>query len=242
MSFKTICMWSGPRNLSTAMMRSFENRADTAVWDEPFYAPSLAASGRDHPGRQAILKHHETDPDKVARACLETPPGGEPFYFQKHMPRHMEDGFPMDWTKNCQHFFLLRSPDAVIASYAKTWANLTIEDIGFLQQVDLYDRFIAQGHTVPIIDSDDILANPEAMLTALCEALGMPFDPAMLAWPSGPRETDGVWAPYWYKSVEASTGFTGPRTEAPVVPSHCLDMSEKCRPAYERLYAMRIKP
>ncbi len=238
---KVICMWSGPRNLSTAMMRSFENRVDTVVWDEPFFAPWLFATGKDHPGRKETLERHEINPTKIAQECLVAPSGGESFYLQKHMPHHMENDFPLEWTKHCQHFFLLRRPDAVIASYAKGRTEFVIEDIGFLQQIKLYDKLVAEGHNVPIIDSDDILANPEAMLIALCKTLNMPFDPAMLNWPAGPRDTDGAWAPYWYKSVESSTGFTGRRQEPPVVPKLYQEMAEQCRPAYDALLALSIK-
>jgi len=239
---QVICMWSGPRNLSTAMMRSFENRADTAVWDEPFFAPWLAATGKDHPGREETLARHDSDPASVAKACLGPTPNGQKYFFQKHMPHHMEVSFPLNWTKNCKHFFLLRRPDAVIASYAKSRADFEIEDIGFLQQVALYDRFIAEGHNVPIIDSDDILADPNTMLTKLCSALGMPFDKSMLTWPKGKRDTDGAWAPWWYKSVESSTGFGLPRKETPIVPTRYQAMADECRPAYERLFGVRLTP
>jgi len=236
-----ICMWSGPRNLSTAMMRSFENRADTHVWDEPFFAPWLAATGKDHPGREETLSRHESNPKRVAKLCLEQPPGGARYYFQKHMPHHMEDLFPVAWTKACKHFFLIRRPDAVIASYVKGRAEFDIDDIGFFPLIRFYDWLENQGHAIPIVDCDDILTDPKNILGALCAALGMPFDPAMLSWPAGPRDTDGAWAPWWYKSVQSSTGFAAPKTEKPVVPQKHQTLLEQCQPAYDKLYQKRLR-
>lgn len=235
-----ICMWSGPRNLSTAMMRAFENRSDTQVWDEPFFAPWLATTGKNHPGRKETLARHESNPKRVAELCLKRPSGGRPYYFQKHMPHHMEDIFPVAWTERCRHFFLIRRPDAVIASYVKGRADFDIDDIGFFPLIRMYEWLSKQGHTIPILDCDDILADPKNTLSKLCAELGMPFDPAMLAWPAGPRDTDGAWAPWWYKSVENSTGFAPPKTEEPVVPAAYRPILEKCQPAYELLYAKRL--
>jgi len=241
MSHEVICMWSGPRNLSTAMMRAFENRADTHVWDEPFFAPWLLATGKDHPGRVESLDAHETDPAKVADQCLQAPPGGVAYYFQKHMPHHMEADFPLDWTRDCRHFFLIRKPDAVIASYAKGRAKFDRDDIGFWPQIRLYEYLTNAGHEIPIVDSDDILANPKGVLSKLCAALGMAFDENMLSWPAGPRDTDGAWAPWWYKSVEASTGFAPPKNAAPIVPQKYLSLVSECQAAYEQLYEKRLQ-
>ena len=237
---QVICMWSGPRNLSTAMMRSFENRADTHVWDEPFFAPWLAATGTDHPGRAETLAAHETNPKIVARQCQDAPPPGCKFYFQKHMPHHMADGFPLDWTQNCKHFFLIRRPDAVIASYAKSRPDFKPDDIGFWPQIRLFDYLSQAGHDLPIVDCDDILADPKGLLSKLCSALDLPFDEAMLSWPSGPRNTDGAWAPWWYDSVEKSTGFAPPRRQLPVVPAPYKSLLTEVKPAYERLYEKRL--
>ena len=222
------------------MMRSFENRADTHVWDEPFFAAWLAATGKDHPGRTETLARHDSDANRVAEACLAPPPGGACYYFQKHMPHHMADGFPLDWTQHCRHFFLIRRPDAVIASYVKSRAEFDVDDIGFGPLVRFYDWLAGQGHDIPMVDCDDILADPQGILSALCAKLGMPFDQNMLSWPAGPRETDGAWAPWWYKSVEASTGFAPPKTEKPVVPQKYQNILELCQPAYEKLYQKRL--
>lgn len=234
-------MWSGPRNLSTAMMRSFENRADCKVWDEPFFAPFLKATGLDHPGRVGTLAAHETDPVTVAKHCAVDGPDKWPLFFQKHMPHHMIEGFPRDWMKSCRHFFLLRDPAAVIASYAKSRPYFTIEDIGVLQQVQMFDEITDwQGNPPPVVDSDDILEAPEAMLRLLCDAIDIPFDPDMLGWPAGKRDTDGAWAPYWYKSVENSTGFGLPRPGRAHVPKIYAPILDQCRPAYERLHVTRL--
>jgi hypothetical protein len=182
-----IAMWSGPRNLSTASMYSFAARGDFVVMDEPFYAPYLAATGADHPMRDAILAAHETDPQAVARDCRDTP--GRPHLYMKHMPHHMVDGFPLDWARDCVNIHLIRHPARVIASYSAKREAPTLEDIGFVQQTRLYE---ALGGVV--IDSADIRAAPEQALRRLCDAIGLGFDPAMLSWPAGPRAEDGVWA------------------------------------------------
>lgn len=237
-----ICMWSGPRNLSTAMMRSFENRADCAVWDEPFFAPFLAETGKDHPGREETLATHETDADKVARACPKQAPNGQAYYFQKHMPHHMIDGFDRGWMTRAKHFLLIRHPAAVINSYAKGRARFDESDIGLIQQLEFYDAICAFQDTVPIIDSGVFLENPEGHLRALCEALDVPFDPAMLSWPAGPRDTDGAWAPYWYGSVEKSTEF-GPSREAPtIVAPKYQSILDAALPAYQALFEKRLIP
>ena len=166
-----IAMWSGPRNLSTAMMRSFGARLDCAVMDEPFFAPFLRATGKPHPGRVETLEAHETDPDAVAALC--TAPTSKPFHLQKHMPHHMLPEFPMSWAQQATHFFLLRHPQRVIASYAKSRADFGLDDLGFAAQ----HRLWTQLGKPPVIHSETILQDPAAALTALCAALDIPFDP-----------------------------------------------------------------
>ena len=239
---QVICMWSGPRNLSTAMMRSFENRADCAVWDEPFFAPFLAATGIDHPGREETLAAHETDAGKVAKACLNPTPQGAAYYFQKHMPHHMVAGFDISWMKRAKHFLLIRHPAAVIQSYAKGRAQFDASDIGLVQQLKFYNAIIAFQDTVPILDSSVFLNDPEGHLRALCAALDMPFDAAMLSWPAGPRATDGAWAPYWYASVENSTGFGLPREAVTTVHHTYQPILDATLPAYHTLFEKRLIP
>ena len=232
-----IAMWSGPRNLSTAMMRSFGARGDCAVLDEPFFAPFLAVSGKAHPGRKETLETHETDPQKAEQICLAST--AQLYAFQKHMPHHMLPGFPKAWMKGAKHFFLLRHPRRVIASYAKGRADFSLDDLGFAAQSQLWE---ALGRP-PVIESETILRAPEAALKALCKAIDIPFDPAMLSWPKGPRPEDGAWAPWWYESVWASTGFGPPPSETlPELQAEHLPFLEACLPHYETLAADSLAP
>lgn len=220
-------MWSGPRNLSTAMMYSFGARPDFDVMDEPFYAPYLARTGAEHPMADQILAHHETDPDKVDQACR-TP--GNPHLYMKHMPHHMCEGFPFGWADDCVHVHLIRHPARVISSYAAKRADLTLDDIGFIQQCDIYDRF---GGVV--IDSTDIRADPEGMLRRLCDAIDLPFDDAMLEWEAGPRREDGIWADHWYGAVHRSTGFAGAEGSLPDLDPENAALLDAAMPYYERM-------
>jgi len=228
-----IAMWSGPRNLSTAMMYSFGNRADFAVMDEPFYAAYLAATGVNHPMRAEILAAQDNDPAKVAELCAQP---GRPHIYMKHMPHHMLDGFPMEWAKDCVNVHLIRHPARVIASYAAKREAPSFADIGFGQQTALYDQI---GGLV--IDSADIRADPEGMLRKLCTAIDLPFDPAMLSWPAGARVEDGVWASHWYGAVHKSTGFAGAEGALPMLSGDEERLLEEALPHYNTLYDQRIR-
>ena len=228
-------MWSGPRNLSTAMMYAFGNRADFAVWDEPFYAPYLRATGADHPMRAEIIASHETDPEVVGRQCLDTIPAQKPHFYMKHMPHHMIDGFPLDWTSTCINIHLIRHPARVMASYSAKRDQMTLHDLGFSQQAALYDKI---GGLV--IDSSDIRADPQGMLRKLCHAIGLGFDPAMLSWPAGPRDADGVWAAHWYNAVHQSTGFASAEGSLPTVAEDHQEILRKALPLYEQLHARKL--
>jgi hypothetical protein len=228
-------MWSGPRNLSTAMMYSFGNRADFSVWDEPFYAAYLAMTGFDHPMRDEVLATHEGDPNKVSARCLDTIPAQKPHFYMKHMAHHMIDGMPLDWAQDCVNVHLIRHPARVIASYGVKRSEMNFEDIGFAQQAAIYDRF--GGH---VIDSADIRANPETMLRKLCDAIGLGFDPAMLSWPAGPHTGDGVWASHWYNAVHKSTGFAGAEGPLPELNGEAADLCAQALPYYERLAALKL--
>lgn len=229
-----IAMWSGPRNLSTAMMYSFGNRADFAAWDEPFYAPYLDVSGVEHPMGAEIKTAHECDPAKVAAQCIGPVPDQKPNYYMKHMPHHMIDGIPIDWAQGCINVHLIRHPARVISSYGKKRASISMEDIGFQQQLDLYRQI---GGIV--IDSADIRENPEDMLNLLCDVIGIDFDPAMLSWPAGAKSFDGVWASHWYDAVHKSTGFAAAEGPIPDVPDHQELLSE-CLPFYETMASDKI--
>ena len=240
-----IAMWSGPRNISTAMMRSFENRPDTAVVDEPFYAAYLAATGLDHPMRDEVLASQPTDWSQVIAGLTGEAPGGAPIFYQKHMTHHMLPGVDLAWTAACRNAFLIRDPARVLASYSAKRGEVTLDDIGVERQAELFEREADRlGQAPPVIEGRDILADPPAALAALCAALDIPFDPAMLAWPAGRRDTDGVWAPAWYDAVEASTGFGPPPAEdaSPALPDPLKRIADAARPFYQRLAAFRLSP
>jgi len=237
-----IAMWSGPRNISTAMMRSFANRPDCTVIDEPFYAAFLKISGLAHPMRDQILAGHESNWRKVGRSLTGPAPDGSCVLYQKHMTHHMLPGIGRDWMGHCRHAFLIRHPARVLASYASKRDAVTFADIGFAEQWELFQ--IAgdlSGETPPVIDADQLLADPRAVLDRLCAALGLAFDEAMLSWPPGLRTTDGVWAPHWYDAVAGSTGFAeaGP---APILTDPALQAIEaQALPIYDRLAAHALK-
>lgn len=237
-----IAMWSGPRNISTAMMRAFENRPDTAVVDEPFYAAYLADTGLDHPMREEVLASQPRDWREVAAAMSGDAPRGAAVFYQKHMTHHMRPGFGLDWARACRNAFLIREPEAVLASYTVKRAEVTLEDIGVTRQHELFRRECDRlGEAPPVVQGADILADPRGMLTRLCAALGIPFRQEMLSWPAGRRETDGVWAPAWYDAVERSTGFEAPppRTPAPLS-DELRRIADLARPHYEALAAHKL--
>jgi hypothetical protein len=229
-------MWSGPRNLSTAMMRSFGNRADCTVVDEPFYAAYLAATGLDHPGRDDVVDSQPTDPAEVV-SVLTDGPVTTPVQYQKHMTHHLLPGIERTTLAPLRHAFLVRDPERVLTSYAKVRDEPTLEDLGLPQQVELFETFGG-----PVVDAADVLRDPRATLGMLCDALGIGFDEAMLSWPAGPRDTDGVWAPHWYAGVEASTGFApySPGSGDPL-PDRLAPLLERCRPYYEALAPYRLR-
>lgn len=236
-----IAMWSGPRNLSTAMMYAFAARGDCAVWDEPFYAAYLAQGGGPHPMQAEILHAHETDPARVAAACAAPPAGGEPLFYQKHMTLHMLDGFDRGFMRACTNVFLIRHPARVVASYAKKREGPTLADIGFVQQADLFDEVAGWlGHAPLVIDSADVREDPEGTLTRLCAALGIPFTPAMLRWSPGPKPFDGIWAPHWYGAVHRSSGFEDPEGPLPDLAPGYTRLIQDALPHYERLKALAL--
>lgn len=238
-----IAMWSGPRNISTAMMRSFENRPDAAVIDEPFYAAFLAATGIDHPMREESLASQPKDPRAVAEQILGPVPGGRPVWYQKHMTHHMVDGFPRDWIRHMRNAFLIRAPEDVLVSYVQKREAVTLDDIGFVSQRELFERESERlGRAPPVIHAGDVLADPRGTLGLLCGALDIPFSEAMLAWPAGRRASDGAWAPVWYASVERSTGFARPRQPArrEDLPAHLQAIADAARPHYEAMLPFRL--
>ncbi len=237
---KRIAMWSGPRNISTAMMRSWGSRADTVVCDEPLYAHYLVKTTVDHPGREEVIAHDETDWRKVARSLTGPIPDGKTVFYQKHMAHHLLPDIERDWLGDLTHCFLIRDPRAMLTSLIKNLPAARFEDTGLPQQLELFEHLVAGGGAPPVLDSRDVLENPRRLLGLLCDAVGVPFDDAMLSWPAGPRATDGVWARYWYHAVNESTGFAPYRPKNEAVPAELEPLLEQCMVCYEALYARRL--
>ena len=233
-------MWSGPRNISTAMMRSFENRPDCAVVDEPFYAAYLARTGLQHPMLAEVLASQPQDWQAVAEGLATDEPAA--VFYQKHMTHHMLPGFGLAWMAACRHAFLIRDPAAVLASYVKARAEVALEDIGVVRQHELFDREADRlGRAPPVVDGADVLGDPRAVLGALCAALDVPFREEMLSWPAGRRASDGVWAPAWYAAVERSTGFAAPDRPATAPLSDALRrIADRAQPHYEARARYRL--
>ena len=237
-----IAMWSGPRNLSTAMMRSFGSRADTFVSDEPFYGCFLKDSGADHPMRDQVVAAMDCDWDSVLRTLSGLPPDGSAVWYQKHMWHHMAGPIGYDDFDGFTHAFLIREPERMIASYLRKREAARFEDFGLERQAEFFDREADRlDRAPPVVDANDVLADPEGVLSKLCDALGIPWDPAMLSWAPGRRETDGVWAPHWYRAVEKSTGFGRPDTDEVDLPDDAQRLADRCRPYYNRLAAHRMR-
>ena len=237
-----IAMWSGPRNISTAMMRAFENRPDTAVVDEPFYAAYLHLTGLAHPMREEVLNSQPTDWRAVEAMLLGPSPEGAPIFYQKHMTHHMLPDVGTDWMSACRSVFLIRRPEDIIASYTEKRADITLADIGVVRQAELFDREANRiGAAPPVVEGADVTASPVETLSALCTAIGIPFSEAMLSWPPGRRASDGVWAPAWYDQVEKSTHFvTRVKAEPPVLSPASRRIAAAAAPYYERLARWKI--
>ena len=235
-------MWSGPRNVSTALMRSWGNREDTVVVDEPLYAHYLAVTRRPHPGRDQVIAHHETDWQRVIATLLAPQPPGTRILYQKQMSHHLLPDIGREWLAQMTHAFLIRDPRAMLASLSEKLEEFTLADTGLLQQVEIFDHVVGTtGRVPPVVDSADLLAAPEAVLTRLCDALEVPFSARMLSWPPGRRDTDGIWAPWWYSRVEESTGFEPPplRPPAPLT-GELRAIEAQCRPLYDKLWRHRL--
>lgn len=234
-----LAVWSGPRNLSTALMYAFANRAGCDALDEPFYGPWLAATGARHPMREALLAALDPDPEAAARRCAaEPPPGG--LVYQKHMTHHMLPAFPRGWMRGARHVFLLRHPARVVASYAARHAPRW-EDLGFAQAEALFGEAARLGEPL-VVEAEAVRTDPEGTLRALCAALGLAFDPAMLAWPPGPKPCDGPWAPHWYEAVHRSAGFAPPEGSPPALGGPLADLAARALPGYERMRARALRP
>jgi len=239
---KRIAMWSGPRNLSTAMMRSFGSRADTFVSDEPFYGSYLRDTGDPQPMADEVMASMDCDWQSVARAMVGPSPGGSPIWYQKHMAHHMVGPVSYEDMPGLTHAFLIRDPARVVASYAAKRVAVRPDHLGVERQVEYFEREADRlGHAPPVIDSADILDDPPVMLEKLCDALGISWDPAMLHWEPGLRDTDGIWASHWYDAVASSTGFGESDTKAIALDDDAQRVADYCRPSYEKLAAFRLR-
>ncbi len=239
---RRIAMWSGPRNLSTAMMRSFGSRADTAVSDEPFYGCFLKSTGAGHPMRDEVIAAMDCDWDSVMASLRGPAPQARPVWYQKHMWHHMAGPIGYDDVAGFTHAFLIREPERMIASYLRKRETVAFEDLGLGRQSEFFEREADRlGRAPPVIDASDVLRDPEGTLSLFCEALGIPWDEAMLSWERGRRGTDGPWAPHWYGAVEASTGFGRSDDDPIVLADDARRLAELCRPFYERLADHRLR-
>lgn len=239
---RRIAMWSGPRNISTAMMRSWGNRQDTVVCDEPLYAHYLLVTGLDHPGREEVIASQDTDWRTVVKMLTGPVPGGRAIHYQKHMTHHLLPDMDREWLTQLTNAFLIRDPRDMILSLSKVLKEVRLVDTGLPQQLEIF-RLVRDrtGKTPPVVDSRDVQNRPETVLPALCTALGVPFDPAMLRWPAGPRETDGIWAKHWYASVEKSTKFEPYQEKAEPVPTELAGILDACMRIYDELAECRIQ-
>jgi hypothetical protein len=236
-------MWSGPRNISTALMRSWGNRPDTFVCDEPFYAHYLVQTKIAHPGADEVIRHQENDWRKVADWLTGPIPEGKTIFYQKHMTHHLLPNMERGWLDRVTNCFLIREPREMLTSLLHFLPQPTLADTGLSQQVEIFRQVMEHtGRTPPIIDARDVLANPRRTLGLLCDALSAPFTEAMLSWPPGRRATDGVWAKYWYAAVEKTTSFQPHTPKLDPVPDSLRNPSEQCEELYQQLYPQRLRP
>jgi len=234
----TVAAWSGPRNISTAMMRAWENRSDCVVSDEPLYAHYLYATQLDHPAREAVIAAGDIDWQRVVRHLTGAVPGGRTLWYQKHMTHHLLPGMDTEWVHRLCNLFLIRDPTLVAASYVKSRSTVTAADLGVPQQLELFERVAGRlGRAPLVIDTERFLRRPEAHLRMLCTALGIEFSAQMLHWPPGPRASDGVWAPHWYAAVWRSTGFEPARERKVRLDGDAARAADVCRAGYEHLLA-----
>jgi hypothetical protein len=239
---RRIAMWSGPRNISTAMMRSWGNRPDTFVCDEPLYAHYLSKTSVPHPGADEVMRSQENDWRKVVKWLTEFEPDGKTVFYQKHMTHHLLPDIDRGWLGSITHAFLIREPREVVTSFLKIAGTLRIEDTGLRQQLEIFECVRSQsGRIPPVVDARDVLENPKRVLRLLCEALEVEFTESMLSWPPGPRETDGVWAKHWYDAVMKSTTFQRYKPKDEPVPRHLTGLLREAEAIYDQLYEFRLR-
>ncbi len=232
-------MWSGPRNVSTAMMYSFAQRSDTQVVDEPLYGHYLRVSDAEHPGQEEIIASMISDGERVVQEVI-FGPCDKPVFFIKNMPHHLIN---LDWSflKKLTNILLIRSPEEMLPSLAKNIPNPILRDTGYDAQVKLVELATEWGQVIPIIDSKELLLNPRRVLSILCEQLDIPFEESMLQWEAGARPEDGIWAKFWYHSLHKSTGFAAYKKKTDPFPENLVPLLEESQPYYDILYARAIK-
>jgi Sulfotransferase domain len=237
-----VATWSGPRNISTAMMRSWENRPDCMVVDEPLYAYYLHHSGVDHPAREQVIASMPRDLSQAVDALFAPLPDGIGVFYQKHMAHHLLPETDRSWIAGLRNVLLIRDPREVVASYVRSRDSVEPADIGVHRQVELYELLARHGDPPPVIDASDFLQAPEPYLRWVCGWLGIDFTPRMLSWPPGPRDSDGVWAPYWYDAVRRSTGFEPRRPHRTRLDGHLAAVADACAEGYDFLHQRRLAP
>ncbi len=245
-----IAMWSGPRNVSTALMRSFGSRPDTVVCDEPLYAHYLRHTGIPHPMAAEVMQAHEGRWENVAATLTGPVPSFQEtadvrvprVFYQKHMAHHLLPHIGREWMGALRHAFLIRNPRAMLRSLLAVYPAAGLADTGLPQQVELFEQCLERGEAPPVVDSECLLRHPESVLRQLCERLGLAFLPAMLTWEPGPRSTDGAWAPAWYGQVERTTGFLPYQPASEELPPEAEDLAAQCQELYDRLRPFALLP
>ena len=238
---KRIGMWSGPRNISTALMRSFENRSDTTVIDEPFYAYFLNETGIKHPIYKEVIQNYDTSWNNISNILTGPIPNGKSIWYQKLMTHHWVQNAPLDWLEKIHNCFLIRNPKQVIISYLKIHNDITPELIGLPQQLHIFNTVVKKTNKIPIvISSEDILENPKLMLELLCNLLDISFSGQMLQWPKGTRDSDGIWGEYWYKNVVQTTSFKKPLNQNEKMPDRLANLLEECMYYYKQMERYKI--
>ena len=236
-------MWSGPRNISTAMMYAFDNRLDCHATDEPLYANFLMSTGTQHPGAKEIMEKHEADLDRLISQLTGPIPEGKSIWYQKHMCHHVMDDSDISWIDGLTNCFLIRDPREVLLSLSKITDSIDLRSTGLPQQIRIVEHVTKQsGFIPPILDSKEILENPRALLRELCDLVGINFDQKMLSWEPGPRACDGVWAEYWYGSVWASSGFSPPSPREGELNSYLSGVLDEAMPLFQKLHGIRVRP
>lgn len=235
-----ICLWSGPRNVSTALMYSFAQRGDMLVVDEPLYGHYLRVSGADHPGGADVMAAMNCDGNAVMRGLLRQQAEDQSRrLFIKHMAHHLID-IDLDFLRETCNVFLVRDPKEMLPSLVIQVPHAQLADTGLKRQWELYAELCDEGQQPVVLDSRELLLDPAGVLAQLCDHLGQPFSLSMLEWPAGPRPEDGVWAPHWYHAVHKSTGFSPYRAKTEF-PEHLEPLLAECQPWYDKLFARGIR-